>query len=149
MATHALAALDRLPDDSHDGRAFYLRGESLRSLERYTEAIAPLQQAARAMPDDLHVCIALGWCYKRTGRLDLAIDALQQALIVRPQDALLRYNLACYLSLAGKKRGALRNLSKALAIDPDYRQRIESEPDFDPLRNDPDFQAVCGGVQSD
>ena len=149
MAQHALTALDRLDEDSYDGRAYYLRGESLRALERYAEAIAPLQRATHALPDDRHVCVALGWCYKRTGRLDLAIDALQQALIVRPQEALLRYNLACYLSLAGKKRGALRNLSKALAIDPDYRSLIESEPDFDPLRDDPDFQAVCDGVQID
>ena len=66
-----------------------------------------------------------------------------RALLVEPEEPLLRYNLACYLSLAGRKRRALRYLSQALAIDPAYRELAEAESDFDPLRNDPEFQAIC------
>jgi Flp pilus assembly protein TadD len=106
----------------------------------------PLERAAKAAPDDIRVRIALGWCYKRTGRLDRAIDALEQALLVEPEEPLLRYNLACYLSLAGRKRRALRYLSQAFAIDPAYRELAEVESDFDSLRNDPEFQAICAGV---
>ena len=112
-------------------------------MQRYFEALLPLERAAKAAPDDIRVRIALGWCYKRTGRLDLAIDALEQALIVEPELALLRYNLACYLSLAGHKRRALRYLSQALALDPAYRELAEAESDFDPLRADPAFRALC------
>jgi Flp pilus assembly protein TadD len=145
MAEHALRTLDRLGDPADfDSHALYLWGESLRTLERYFEAIMPLQRAAKAAPNDSRIRIALGWCYKRTGRLDLAIDALEQALLVEPDEVLLRYNLACYLSLAGQKRRALRYLSQALAIDPAYRALVETESDFDPLRADPEFQAICG-----
>lgn len=145
MPEHALQMLGRLGDPSaFDGHALYLWGESLRTLQRYFEALMPLERAAKAAPDDIRVRIALGWCYKRTGRLDLAIDALEQALLVEPEAALLRYNLACYLSLAGQKRRALRYLSQALAIDPVYRELVETESDFDSLRADPEFQSLCG-----
>ena len=145
MPEQALQTLGRLGDPTgFESDALYLWGEGLRTLERYFEALLPLERAARAAPNDIRVHIALGWCYKRTGRLDLAIDALEHALIVEPDMALLRYNLACYLSLAGQKRRALRYLSQALVLDPAYRELAEAESDFDPLRADPAFRALCG-----
>ena len=145
MPEQALQTLGRLGDPAaFDSYALYLWGEGLRTMQRYFEALLPLERAAKAAPDDIRVRIALGWCYKRTGRLDLAIDALEQALIVEPELALLRYNLACYLSLAGQKRRALRYLSQALTLDPAYRELAEAESDFDPLRADPAFRALCG-----
>ena len=148
MPTHALQALGRLGDPTTFGsHALYLWGEGLRFQERYLEALLPLERAAKAAPGDVRVRVALGWCYKRTGRLDLAIDALEQASIIEPEQGLLRYNLACYLSLAGRKQRALRHLSRALAIDPAYRRLVETESDFDPLRADPEFQAICGAMK--
>jgi Flp pilus assembly protein TadD len=120
----------------------YLRGEALRSLERYDEALEPLREAAENRPDNTRVWLALGWCHKRTGRIDLAVESLEKALDVKPCDALNHYNLACYLSLAGKRRRALTHLSKALAIDSDYRALAHDERDFDPIRSDPEFQAL-------
>lgn len=146
LPRHALAALGRLGDPtSFDAHCMYLWGESLRALHRYDEALLPLEQAAQADPDNIHVWIALGWCYKRTGRLDMAIEALEAALIAQPEEALLHYNLSCYLSLAGKKQRSLEHLRTALEIEPEYRRLIDEEPDFDPLRGDPDFQALCQG----
>ena len=145
MPQQALQTLGRLGDPAaFDSYALYLWGEGLRTMQRYCEALLPLERAAKAAPDDIRVRIALGWCYKRTGQLDLAIDALEQALIVEPELALLRYNLACYLSLAGQKRRALRYLSQALTLDPAYRELAEVESDFEPLRADPAFRALCG-----
>lgn len=145
MPEHALRTLGRLGDPiAFDGHALYLWGEGLRALNRYFEAIMPLERAAKIMPENIHVRIALGWCYKRTGRLDLAIDALEQAMLVEPEEALLRYNMACYLSLAGHRRRALRYLSQAVSLAPMYRKMAETESDFDPLRADPEFQSLCG-----
>ena len=149
MARNALEALNRLGDsDGFDPHTQYLRGESLRMMERYEEAIAPLRRAAEIVPDDLHVWLALGWCYKRSGQIQLAIDALEKALTAEPaEESLVHYNLACYWSLAGNKEQALEHLGQALAIDPDYRQLIDTEADFDPIRRDPDFQALCEGTR--
>jgi Flp pilus assembly protein TadD len=94
------------------------------------------------LPSNLRVWLALGWCHKRNGRLDLAIEALQQAEEVAPSEAVVPYNLACYWSLAGNKDQALTHLSRAIAMDPEFRDRIGDEPDFDPLRSDPEFRAL-------
>jgi Flp pilus assembly protein TadD len=122
--------------------ALYLWGEALRSLGRFEEALEPLGRAARLAPGDVHVRLALGWCHKRTLRIDLAVQELEKALHFGANEALVHYNLACYLSLAGQKRRALKSLARALALDPGYRTLIDDEPDFDPLRGDPDFLAL-------
>jgi tetratricopeptide (TPR) repeat protein len=72
---------------------------------------------------------------------------LEKALALEPNEPLLRYNLACYFSLSGKKKHALRYLSQALAIAPGYRGLIDAETDFDPLRDDPDFLNLCDKVK--
>lgn len=124
----------------------YIKGEALRSLDRYKEALVPLLAAAERSPDDIHIWMAIGWCYKRTGRLDLAIRALDAALVSDPGNALLLYNLACYWSLHGAKERALEYLSAALEIDDSYRLLTDEEPDFDPLRNDRDFLALTSVI---
>jgi Flp pilus assembly protein TadD len=145
MPSHALQTLGRLGDPAEfDRHSLYLWGEGLRAMNRFFEAILPLERAAKGSPEDVRVRVALAWCYKRTDRLDRAIVSMEEALIIEPENALLRYNLACYLSLAGKKRRALRYLSQAMAIDPAYRGLAETESDFDALRTDPEFQAICG-----
>jgi tetratricopeptide (TPR) repeat protein len=139
----ALATLDRMGEaGSMRSHALYLKGESLRALERYQEAIAPLKAAADLDPGNIHVWLALGWCYKRCGHLDLAIDALDRALEAGDGNGIVFYNLACYWSLAHNKDRALECLSQAFAINPDYRDMVDREPDFNPLRTDPDFQAL-------
>ncbi|HOM18265.1 MAG TPA: tetratricopeptide repeat protein [Thermoguttaceae bacterium] len=147
MAQQVLDTLAKIGDpETFGAHLLYLQGEALRSLQRYEEAIAPLEKAAEGDPRNIQIWIALGWCYKRTGRLPLAIQTIQSALEVEPTEAVLHYNLACYLSLAGEKHRAIRALARALKIDPHYRELVEKEPDFDPIRNDPDFLALTNLV---
>lgn len=119
-------------------------GESLREMQQYREAIFPLRRSLELIPDDIHVWLALGWCYKRVGHLDRAIESLEQALDVEPGEAILHYNLACYWSLARNHRQALRHLADALDIDGNYCDFVHDEPDFDPLRDNPLFQSLTG-----
>ena len=52
MAEHALDLLDRLGDAAQaNPYSWYLRGEALRELERYDQAIRPLRRAAKTAPD--------------------------------------------------------------------------------------------------
>jgi tetratricopeptide (TPR) repeat protein len=139
----ALNVLDRMGEPgTYGSRQLYLRGEAYRAQDRFAEAIAALEEAAERTPSKIDIYLALGWCYKRTGRLDLAIESLEKGLEVEPGTAILHYNLACYWSLSGGKDQALTYLSEALRIDAHYRDLIAGETDFDPLRGDPDFQAL-------
>lgn len=145
MPEHALHALQRYGKSVHgDARGCYLMGESLRELRRYREAILPLQRSLELIPDDIHVRMALAWCYKRVGHVQLAIESLEQAIDVEPGQAILHYNLACYWSLVHDNRQALHYLANALDIDGNFREFVHDEPDFDSLRNDPMFKDLTG-----
>lgn len=144
----ALEILERRADwATMQFEANFLSGEALRSLERYREALKPLEVAAALRPGDIGVAIALGWCYKRTQRLAQAIDALERAVrhnLQIPQ-SLLHYNLACYWSLAGNTSKALDELAVALDLQPELRSLIPDEHDFDKLRGNPDFERLTVG----
>lgn len=148
LPRQALSALARLGDPAHfETHAMYLWGEALRAMERYEEALIPLSRAAQADRNLVHVWVALGWCYKRTGQIQQAIEALETARRIAPKEPLLHYNLACYFSLAGDKRQMLDHLSTALSLEPAYLMMIEDESDFDPVRGDGDFQALCENIR--
>jgi tetratricopeptide (TPR) repeat protein len=143
MGEHSLRALQRrgkLVDGN--GRACLVMGEALRVLECYHEALFALERSALLIPDDIHVWLKLGWCYKRTGQLAKAISALERAVQIDPAEGMLHYNLACYWSLARNRTLALRYLAHALEIDGNFRDMVRDEPDFNPLRNDPQFRQL-------
>lgn len=143
MPEHALDALERLDESGPlHSHVLYLQGEALRTLARYEEALRPLGDAADLAPSNIHIRLAQGWCYKRLGRLADAVDVLEDALEAADDEAILHYNLACYLSLSGEKHRALHHLSTAFDLEATYRDLVEEEPDFDPLRSDPDFQEL-------
>jgi Flp pilus assembly protein TadD len=143
MPQQSLAVLDRLGEQGTSrGQMLYLRGEAMRMMRRYREALTLLEEAADLCPSNVQIWLALGWCYKRSGQFVLAVEAMEKAVDVQPHLPLLHYNLACYLSLAGEKRRALRSLAHTLDLDDSFRFKIIDEPDFDPLRSDPEFLSL-------
>ena len=147
LAQRTLSVVDHLGENAAlSPQVQLIKGQALRMLERYQDALHPLAAAAEGDPQNVDTWLALGWCYKRTGRLDLAIESLEEALDVEPGSAMVNYNLACYWSLARNKRQALAYLSQALMLDGSFRHLIDAEHDFDPLRGDPEFQALTSIV---
>ena len=143
LPRHALEILESGTEwSSMQFEACFLKGEALRSLGRFREALQPLETAATLRPGDTGVALALGWCYKRTNRLAQAIDALDRARRHNPENPLLHYNLACYWSLAGNSSRAIDELGEALELDPNLRTMIVDEPDFERLRGTPDFDRL-------
>ena len=147
LAERALGALKRLkPTDSDGAHSLFLKGRALRTMERYREAIEPLQRAAELNPENIQVWLALGWCHKRCGRIGRAIESLEEGLAIASEEAILHYNLACYWSVAGNVRLAVGFLSQAFQIDPNYRDLVADETDFDPVRQRPEFQALTSAI---
>jgi tetratricopeptide (TPR) repeat protein len=143
LAQRSLNVVDHLAENTTASPQIQLiKGQALRTMERFKEALEPLSEAAQADPQNVDTWLALGWCHKRTGRIDLAIESLEEALDVEPGSGIINYNLACYWSLARNKRQALAYLSQALALDSGFRHLIDGEHDFDSMREDPDFQAM-------
>ena len=147
MANRSIAALDLLDAEQMDHpRVLYLRGQAYRLMHEYRHALPPLQRASELDPENIHVNLAIGWCFKRIGRIEAAIQALEEALEVRGDEAILHYNLACYWSLAQNLGLALSHLSIAFDLEPDYRDMALGEEDFDGLRDHPEFMILTGVI---
>lgn len=147
LGVRILTTLDRLDCNSaRRPQTLFLRGQALRMMERFLDAVKPLEEAAKLDPENVHIWLALGWCHKRLGRLDLAIQALEEALAADPEEAIVHYNLACYWSLANNAKLSVGYLSRAFELDPRLRDLVPTEPDFDPIRKHPHFQALVSIV---
>jgi tetratricopeptide (TPR) repeat protein len=143
MPEHALAALRGISDDEvENGTVSFLRGDALRHLGKHEQALQSFDRVYARDPDNVSLLMAMAWCYKRTDRLDRAIEAMEHAYRVSPKQPIVLYNLSCYWSLAGNKTQALSWLGRALRMDESLRKLIEDEQDFDPLRRDPDFRQL-------
>ncbi len=143
LAERSLDCLDELEKKFGSSvQTLYLKGEVYRLLEKYSQAIFFLQEANRIEPQNTEALLALGWCYKRTGRLDLAVAALEEAIEIDYSLGIAHYNLACYWALASQAQLAIKHLSIAFDIEPEYRQYAAEEPDFDAIRYHPGFQTL-------
>lgn len=146
----ALEALSQVSAEAADSAAATgLRAECFRQKARYDEAIPLYQEALKLSGDPEALSVGLGWCYRRAGDLDKAIESLSELLKAEPRSTIACYNLACYYSLAGRKDECLRHLDRALEMDPDYARLIDREPDFDPVRKDPEFLALVRAKDGD
>jgi tetratricopeptide (TPR) repeat protein len=147
LANRVLSTLDRIDNPGGmKAHILFLRGQALRSMDRFVEAVPLLREAAEYEPQNVHIRLSLAWCYKRCRRLDLAIQALEEALEADSSLPIVHYNLACYWSLAGNVKLAVTYLSQAFDLEPDYRDHVNRESDFDPIRNHPHFLALTGVI---
>jgi len=124
--------------------ALAVKGEIYRGQERYEEGAVVFEQILTTDPDSVHAWVMLGWCRKRTGRLDLAVRAMEGMLEVKPDEGIGLYNLACYCSLDGQRERALHLLERALDEAKEFREHALTEEDLDPIREDPEFRRIVG-----
>jgi tetratricopeptide (TPR) repeat protein len=147
LAQRVLDTLERIENPGGmKGNVLFLRGQALRAMELFVEAVPPLREASEIEPQNIHIRLSLAWCYKRCRRLDLAIQTLEDAIEADPGYAIIHYNLACYWSLAGNVKLAVTYLSQAFDLEPNYRDHVHRERDFDPIRNHPHFQALTAVI---
>lgn len=120
----------------------FLKGWTLKRQGDLRAAVSLLEEALRLDPGQFEAGLMLAWCHRRTHRLAQAIDDLESLKPIAPTSARLRYNLACYWSLACCPRKAVVELETALMLRPHWIARALREPDFDPIRNDPHFLRI-------
>jgi tetratricopeptide (TPR) repeat protein len=77
-----------------------------------------------------------------------AVETFERFLAEKPGDPGFLYNLACAESLLGRKEQALAHLRQAVEADDVFKKGALEDPDFDPIREDPEFSAITGQVGS-
>jgi uncharacterized Ntn-hydrolase superfamily protein len=82
--------------------------------------------------------------YQRVAAGDFAgaVELGAEAVELDPNSAEARYDLACYLSRAGRKAEAMAQLEKAVKLDAAMGPRAATDTDFASLQDDPKFQAL-------
>ncbi len=146
MPDHALLELDAVAVEERGFAWQVCRAECQRERRDHAVAIEHFQNALEEDPQNLHLLMGLAWCLKRNDQLSAAIDAMHRAYDAHPAEPVVLYNLACYYSLAREKAQALSWLGRALRMESGLTKLIAEEPDFDPLRSDPDFRFIVDAV---
>ena len=59
-----------------------------------------------------------------------------------PEDSDVLYNVACFYSMAGQVDEALEHLERAVEAGFAFKDWIESDSDFDPVRDDPRYRRL-------
>lgn len=85
---------------------------------RYPEAAAQLQQAARLMPSSPLVLSSLGAAYHRLGKLQEAQKTFQTTLVLDPDAWIAHYRLALVLQDMGRRSEALEHLNQIEELAP-------------------------------
>jgi tetratricopeptide (TPR) repeat protein len=107
----------------------------------FYEAI--LEQA----PNCLDVLMALSNNYTRRGLLEKGLGADQRLSQLRPQDPIIRYNLACSYSLLGQCDDALDTLQEAVGLGYSDLAFIQQDPDLEVVRQDPRYATFLENLQ--
>jgi tetratricopeptide (TPR) repeat protein len=116
-----------------------IRGDSLRENGRYDEAEREYRKALKLDPDNDVAAIGLAKTFRWSGRIEQAIQQLTEFIDRKPTASRAIYNRACYEALRNRSREAIADLTRAIQLDPYYRQYAQKDEDLDNLRSDPDF----------
>jgi len=118
LAEAALQAATRLrPDaaETHLARAQYL----YYGLRDYAGALAELEIARRALPNDPRLFELTGYILRRRGQQEEGLRNLERAVELDPRNFFTLQQIAVSYELLGRYAGAIAALNRALAIVPD------------------------------
>lgn len=116
--------------ESQAARIATLRG--LQTVERHIE-LNPDDQRALALGANVQLQI---------GSRERALEWARRAMTLNPGSSTVYYNLACFYVRAGEVDKALECLKKRIEGGALPREWIDNDSDFDPIRDDPRFQAL-------
>lgn len=94
----------------------------------------------KATPHFIEALTALGDLYTRAGLWQKGLEVDMKLTELRPEDALVFYNLACSYALLNQTRSALSALTKAIDFGYDDFEYLKGDTDLDNLLKDEHFQ---------
>jgi adenylate cyclase len=93
-------------------------------------------------PDDARAHIIYAVSLAETSDREGALREVSQALELSPGDPVMLYNCTCFYSLLGEADRAIDTLRQAIAAGYASFAWIKQDPDMNPLRDNPEFQAL-------
>jgi adenylate cyclase len=96
-------------------------------------------------PDDARAHIIYALMLADLNRKDEALRECAQATELSPGDPVMLYNCTCLYSRLGETERAIEALRQAIAAGYANFGWVKQDPDVNPLRNNPEFQALIAG----
>jgi len=93
-------------------------------------------------PNNVEILSLLGNLYTQAGMYEKGLQIDQQLAKMRPDDALVHYNLACSYSLLNRIGEALDELEKAVDLGYNDYIHLRSDSDLDKIRGEARFKAL-------
>lgn len=82
------------------------------------------------------------------GRYRDGLDIDKRLIELRPQDPVVRYNLACSYALLGKPDASLKTLRQAIEMGYRDFRYIREDRDLDAIRSDPRFNKILSEFEN-
>jgi tetratricopeptide (TPR) repeat protein len=119
-------------------------GRAEEARDAYAAALAVVERHMDLNPDDARAATMRSISLCRLGRWSEGIHWGEQAILLDPQDAGVRYNVACLHALQGSAERALDELAAVLKAGFGDRAWITRDPDMASLRDHPRFRELMG-----
>jgi adenylate cyclase len=124
------------------GDAERMRSAARRALDRIEKVVATEPGHSRAIGLGVAMLVTLG-------EKERAKEWATRARLVDPDNTNLHYNLACAMSSLGEVDLTLETLTGiAPKLTPSMMSWMEADPDFDPIREEPRFNAMMEEVRA-
>jgi len=124
--------------------AYNNRGVVLDLLGQPEQALKDFDKALELKSDDAEI-----WCNKavvlgKLNKYNEALQAYKTATQLDPKNPNVWYQRAWAYSLKGDKINALMNLSRAIELNENVKEKVKKDKDFEPYWEDEDFKKVIG-----
>jgi tetratricopeptide (TPR) repeat protein len=115
---------DAIKIEPEDAQLHFMLGNALFRQKEYNSAIKYYGEAAQLRENHPDTHLNLGFAYFHANVVDDAVLAWRVALSQTPNDAFMHLSLAVGLYAQGKVEEARKHVSHAIALDPNWENRI-------------------------
>lgn len=145
---HYERAVELVDDDFHSwamlSTCYRALGDTAKLRHAGTKMVSEAQRAVQQDPSNGAALGILAGGYALLGEKERTREWIERAMLVDPDNLNMRYNFACVLAgYVGDTDAAIKMLASTLPLAPAEVTKIAvSDPDLDPLREDPRFVAL-------
>ena len=107
-----------------------------------------IEGVVRRAPEFIEALQILGDDYTRRGRFEEGLNLDERLARLRPDDALVHYNLACSCSLTGQFAAAAAALDRALDLGYRDFKWLAKDPDLTPFRKHALYRKIRARIKA-
>jgi TolB-like protein/Flp pilus assembly protein TadD len=122
--------------------AYRRLGRNDAALDASRRALAAIERRLSIDPGEARAWYLGAGMLFNLGERERAFDYAEQAIAVDPEEVSTLYNVGCLYAQTGNNDRAIDNLAAAIQRGFASPEWIDSDPDWDSVRDDPRFQAI-------